>query len=188
MRRPRAVSEPGRSGRPRSQRFAASGERRPTSREQPGAWSTGSERPGSRISTALVALSGDRLGDGASGSLGAADLLRQLVFLPHATVLVAERRARHRGWRRPRDPTVGSRRRLRRNHRPARRRPDERTGRRERQPHRGMPQIGGQQGMCVGRGAAAGRPGRTCAMAAPGVRRRTAGPPAVGRPRRAPAR
>ena len=41
---------------------------------------------------ALVALSGDRLGDGASGSLGAADLLRQLVFLPHATVLVAERR------------------------------------------------------------------------------------------------
>lgn len=41
---------------------------------------------------ALVALSGDRLGDGASGSLGAADLLRQLVFLPHATVVVAERR------------------------------------------------------------------------------------------------
>ena len=37
---------------------------------------------------ALVALSGDRLGDGASGSLGASDLLRQLVFLPHATVLV----------------------------------------------------------------------------------------------------
>ena len=41
---------------------------------------------------ALVALSGDRLGDGASGGLGAADILRQLVFLPHATVLVAERR------------------------------------------------------------------------------------------------
>jgi len=39
---------------------------------------------------ALVALSGDRLDDGASGALGAADLLRQLVFLPHATVLVAE--------------------------------------------------------------------------------------------------
>ena len=39
---------------------------------------------------ALVALSGDRLGDVASGTLGAADLLRQLVFLPHATVLVAE--------------------------------------------------------------------------------------------------
>ena len=39
---------------------------------------------------ALVALSGDRLADGASGSLGAADVLRQLVFLPHATVLVAE--------------------------------------------------------------------------------------------------
>ena len=39
---------------------------------------------------ALVALSGDRLSDGASGSLGAADVLRQLVFLPHATVLVAE--------------------------------------------------------------------------------------------------
>jgi len=41
---------------------------------------------------AVVALSGERLGDGASGSLGAGDLLRQLVFLPHATVLVAERR------------------------------------------------------------------------------------------------
>jgi hypothetical protein len=41
---------------------------------------------------ALVALSGDRLGDGSSGALGPADLMRQLVFLPHATVLVAERR------------------------------------------------------------------------------------------------
>jgi hypothetical protein len=40
---------------------------------------------------ALVALSGNRL-DARIGSLGAADLLRQLVFLPHATVLVAERR------------------------------------------------------------------------------------------------
>jgi hypothetical protein len=40
----------------------------------------------------LVALSGDRLGGGAPGSLGATDLLRQLVFLPHATVIVAERR------------------------------------------------------------------------------------------------
>jgi hypothetical protein len=41
---------------------------------------------------AIVALSGDRLGDGSSGSLGAVDVMRQLVFLPHATVLVAERR------------------------------------------------------------------------------------------------
>ena len=41
---------------------------------------------------ALVAISGGRRGDGASGSLGAADLLRPLVFLPHATVLVAESR------------------------------------------------------------------------------------------------
>ena len=41
---------------------------------------------------ALVALSGDSLGDLASGPLGHADLLRQLVFLPHATVLVAESR------------------------------------------------------------------------------------------------
>ena len=41
---------------------------------------------------ALVALSGDGLGDLASGPLGHADLLRQLVFLPHATVLVAESR------------------------------------------------------------------------------------------------
>jgi hypothetical protein len=41
---------------------------------------------------ALVALSGDGLGDGSAGPLGPADLLRQLVFLPHATVIVAERR------------------------------------------------------------------------------------------------
>jgi hypothetical protein len=39
---------------------------------------------------AFVALSGDRLADGASGALAPADILRQLVFLPHATVLVAE--------------------------------------------------------------------------------------------------
>jgi hypothetical protein len=40
----------------------------------------------------LVALSGDQLAAGGSSPLDAADLLRQLVFLPHATVLVAERR------------------------------------------------------------------------------------------------
>jgi GNAT superfamily N-acetyltransferase len=40
----------------------------------------------------LVALSGDRLGASVSGQPSAADLLRQLVFLPHATILVAERR------------------------------------------------------------------------------------------------
>jgi GNAT superfamily N-acetyltransferase len=40
----------------------------------------------------LVALSGDRLGGRAPGQLDAADILRQLVFLPHASVLVAERR------------------------------------------------------------------------------------------------
>jgi GNAT superfamily N-acetyltransferase len=40
----------------------------------------------------LVALSGDRLGGRVPGQLDAADILRQLVFLPHASVLVAERR------------------------------------------------------------------------------------------------
>jgi Acetyltransferase (GNAT) family len=40
----------------------------------------------------FVALSGDRLGASVSGQPSAADLLRQLVFLPHATVLVAESR------------------------------------------------------------------------------------------------
>jgi predicted N-acetyltransferase YhbS len=40
----------------------------------------------------LVALSGGQLGRPAAGQMDAADLLRQLVFLPHATVLVAERR------------------------------------------------------------------------------------------------
>ncbi|HJW21478.1 MAG TPA: GNAT family N-acetyltransferase [Candidatus Limnocylindrales bacterium] len=40
----------------------------------------------------LVALSGDRLSRRAPGQLDAADVLRQLVFLPHASVLVAERR------------------------------------------------------------------------------------------------
>jgi hypothetical protein len=40
----------------------------------------------------LVALSGDRLGGRAPGPLDAADILRQLVFLPHASVFVAEKR------------------------------------------------------------------------------------------------
>ncbi|MBI3750347.1 MAG: hypothetical protein HY263_01665 [Chloroflexi bacterium] len=40
----------------------------------------------------LVALSSGRLGSRAPGQLDAADVLRQLVFLPHASVLVAERR------------------------------------------------------------------------------------------------
>jgi hypothetical protein len=40
----------------------------------------------------LVALSGGRLHDRVPGQLDAADVLRQLVFLPHASVLVAERR------------------------------------------------------------------------------------------------
>jgi predicted N-acetyltransferase YhbS len=40
----------------------------------------------------IVALSGERLGVSASGQPSSADLLRQLVFLPHATILVAESR------------------------------------------------------------------------------------------------
>ena len=40
----------------------------------------------------LVALSGGRVGGRGQGQLDAADVLRQLVFLPHASVLVAERR------------------------------------------------------------------------------------------------
>jgi hypothetical protein len=40
----------------------------------------------------LVALSGDRMGNRAPGQPDAADILRQLVFLPHASVLVAEQR------------------------------------------------------------------------------------------------
>jgi hypothetical protein len=40
----------------------------------------------------LVALSGGRVGGRGHGQLDAADVLRQLVFLPHASVLVAERR------------------------------------------------------------------------------------------------
>ena len=40
----------------------------------------------------IVAMSGDRLSDRVSGQPSAADLMRQLVFLPHATVLVAERK------------------------------------------------------------------------------------------------
>lgn len=41
----------------------------------------------------FVALSGEQVGGRGSGTaLDAADLLRQLVFLPHASVLVAERR------------------------------------------------------------------------------------------------
>jgi N-acetylglutamate synthase-like GNAT family acetyltransferase len=41
----------------------------------------------------LVALSGEQIGGrGARTALDAGDLLRQLVYLPHASVLVAERR------------------------------------------------------------------------------------------------
>ncbi len=41
----------------------------------------------------VVALSGDRIGARGSGTaLDAADMLRQLVYLPHASILVAERR------------------------------------------------------------------------------------------------
>jgi hypothetical protein len=40
----------------------------------------------------FVVLSGDRLGSRVPGQPAPADILRQLVFLPHATVLVAERR------------------------------------------------------------------------------------------------
>lgn len=40
----------------------------------------------------FVAMCGDRLGSRGSGQLDAADLLRQLVYLPHASVLVAEAR------------------------------------------------------------------------------------------------
>jgi hypothetical protein len=40
----------------------------------------------------LVALSGDRLGASVSGQPASADVLRQLVFLPHATILIAEQR------------------------------------------------------------------------------------------------
>jgi len=40
----------------------------------------------------LVAMSGDRIGVRGWAQHDAADLLRQLVFLPHATILVAERR------------------------------------------------------------------------------------------------
>jgi hypothetical protein len=40
----------------------------------------------------VVALSGDRIRVRGAAQHDAADLLRQLVFLPHATVLVAERR------------------------------------------------------------------------------------------------
>jgi hypothetical protein len=40
----------------------------------------------------LVALSGDRIGQRVPGRLDAADVLRQLVFLPHASVFVVEER------------------------------------------------------------------------------------------------
>ena len=41
----------------------------------------------------FVALSGDQIGGRGSGTaLDAADMLRQLVYLPHASILVAERR------------------------------------------------------------------------------------------------
>lgn len=91
MRRSRAVNEPGSLvGHGRDD--LRSSVRHPTVREQPGALEYRVRPAQITDIEAFVALSGERLGDLASGSLGAADLLRQLVFLPHATVLVAERR------------------------------------------------------------------------------------------------
>ena len=59
---------------------------------RPSAWNTWSDRPASRTST--VSLRIGRGVDRASGrgSLDAADLLRQLVYLPNASLLVAEAR------------------------------------------------------------------------------------------------
>ena len=46
----------------------------------------------------FVALSGDQIGRRGSGTaLDAADMLRQLVYLPHASILVAERRREFAG-------------------------------------------------------------------------------------------
>ncbi|MBI2762555.1 MAG: hypothetical protein HYX54_02195 [Chloroflexi bacterium] len=46
----------------------------------------------------FVALSGDQIGGRGSGTaLDAADMLRQLVYLPHASILVAERRREFAG-------------------------------------------------------------------------------------------
>lgn len=46
----------------------------------------------------FVALCGDQIGGGGTGTaLDAADMLRQLVYLPHASILVAERRREFAG-------------------------------------------------------------------------------------------
>jgi len=88
-RRPRAVGEPtgARSAQVGTSRSCVASDTRSTPRVE-------YTVRAARITDieALVALSGDRLGDGSSGPLGPADLMRQLVFLPHATVIVAERK------------------------------------------------------------------------------------------------
>ena len=61
-------------------------------RSRPSAWSTWSDRPASRISTAWPPSAGRRCTRSGPGSLDAADLLRQLVYLPNASLLVAEAR------------------------------------------------------------------------------------------------
>src|SRR5262245_20542007 len=90
MRRPRAVREPG--GQVGQGRDDEIGQAPPTIEGAPARVEYTVRAARITDIEALVALSGDRLGEGSSGSLGPADLLRQLVFLPHATVLVAERR------------------------------------------------------------------------------------------------
>ena len=52
--------------------------------------------------------------------------MRQLVYLPQASIFVAETQRIGRGWGGPRPPAVGPRRRLRRDDRPPGRRPDAR--------------------------------------------------------------
>ena len=115
------------------------------------------------------------------GSLDAADLMRQLVYLPNASLLVAEVAARARGRRTPRPSAVGRRRRLRRHHRPVGRRTRSRRGPRHRRTTGGAPAVREQQGLLDGRGRRTLRSSGPRPPRAGGLRHRRANALAVRR-------
>ena len=104
----------------------------------------------------LVALSDATIdADRGAGPLGAADLLRQLVYLPQASIFVAESQRVRRRWGRPGPSSVGRRRWLRRHHRSPGRRPRPRRGPGDRCAPRGARPLGQQQGLHRHRGGPA---------------------------------
>ena len=106
----------------------------------------------------LAAIGRSAMTASGRGSLDAADLLRQCVYLPHASVLVAEARRELVGGALLVAPSVGDRRRLRGDDRLPGRRPGPRCGSRDGIAPGGAAPLGEQQGLLRGRSGSALRP------------------------------